>query len=94
LVAAAELAPGLVGFAARTLGIDGEAIGPAEVGALATRMREALAGNRASTLYTFLDDRGRLRVLASAPGRHHRSLADRLAALAFASLGSALPAPE
>jgi tetratricopeptide (TPR) repeat protein len=79
----AERAPGLLCFAAASAGVGATASDLDSVRTLATRIRRAMAGNRASGIYTFLDDAGRLRVLRSAPRRHWLGVAERIAPLAL-----------
>ncbi len=80
---AAELAPGLVAEVAGRLGLDPRTGAAGELRALVAAAREAMAGNRASTLYTWRDAGGRLRVLPSVPERHWARAAEQLSVAAY-----------
>ncbi|MEZ4449907.1 MAG: hypothetical protein R3B09_10550 [Nannocystaceae bacterium] len=77
-------APGMVACVADSLGLDPQvgADAPAALMRLCAELRRAMAGNRASTIYTFRDPRGRLRVLRSLPPERWTAVIERLAPLA------------
>jgi tetratricopeptide (TPR) repeat protein len=79
----AAYAPGLSCFAAKSAGLSPREVELPGVLALSERMLHALRGNRASKVFTFVDDAGRLRALLAAPERHWRTAAERVAPLAL-----------
>lgn len=78
----ADLAPALLVVAARGAGLSPRSGEARELEALARAALEALGGNRASKVYTFVDTEGRACALRAVPPRHWRQLAAQLAPLA------------